>query len=100
MEQKKRRIESILSDYFSPVFLCVEDESHLHAGHASAPKSGQSHFRVTIVSEAFENDSRAGRHRRVYQSLGDMMQEIHALALHIYSPAEYGAKQQRVAADH
>ena len=47
-----------------PTRLDVVNESHLHAGHRSSPGTGESHFRLLIVSEAFSGKSRVERHRR------------------------------------
>ncbi len=59
----------------------VEDESHLHEGHAGA-RDGRGHFRVSIVAEAFDGLSPLARHRAVYAALGELMQtDIHALAI-------------------
>ena len=75
------RIRDRLAQAFAPVELAVEDESHLHAGHAGAA-TGRGHFRVRIVSEAFAGQSPVARHRQVYTALGEMMQtDIHALAI-------------------
>ena len=59
-ERLRRRLES----RFSPSLLTIEDESHLHAGHAGAA-GGHSHFRVTIVAEAFRGIAPVARHRLV-----------------------------------
>ena len=42
-----------------PSRLDVVNESHLHAGHHCSPGTGESHFRVLIVSDAFAGKSRA-----------------------------------------
>jgi BolA protein len=66
----------------------VEDESHLHEGHAGA-RDGRGHYRVFIVAAAFEGLNRVQRHRLVYAALGSMMTtDIHALALQVYEPEE------------
>jgi BolA family transcriptional regulator, general stress-responsive regulator len=66
----------------------IEDESHLHAGHAGA-RDGRGHFRVTVVSEAFSGQPRLRRHRLVYQALGALMEtDIHALTVQAYAPGE------------
>ncbi len=81
-------IRNRLAEEFSPELLEVEDESHLHAGHAGA-RDGRGHFRVTIVAEAFEGRSRLERHRMVFAALGTLMQsDIHALAVQAHSPTE------------
>ena len=72
----------------APVELDVEDESHRHVGHAGA-RDGRGHFRVRIVSGAFEGLAPLARHRAVYAALGDMMQtDIHALAIDARAPGE------------
>lgn len=73
----ERRLESV----FAPESLLVEDESHLHAGHAGA-RDGRGHFRVSIVAEHFDGLSAIARHRAVYQAMGELMQtDIHALTI-------------------
>ncbi len=48
------------------------------------------HFFATIVSAEFEGTSRVARHQRVYQALGDRMREqIHALSMKTFTPAEW-----------
>ncbi|AXQ29225.1 BolA family transcriptional regulator [Solimonas sp. K1W22B-7] len=82
------RIRDCLLQAFAPVELAVEDESHLHAGHAGAA-TGRGHFRVKIVSAAFEGQGHVARHRQVYAALGEMMQtDIHALAISARTPSE------------
>lgn len=81
-------IRQRLADAFAPELLEVEDESHLHAGHAGA-RDGRGHFRVTIVAPAFEGRPRLERHRMVFTALGPLMQsDIHALAVHAHAPGE------------
>lgn len=71
-----------------PSLLEIEDESALHAGHAGA-KSGGGHYRLRIVSEAFAQKNTLARHRLVYATLGNLMQnKIHALSIIAYSPEE------------
>ena len=80
-------IELALSAALHPLSLQVQDDSHLHAGHAGA-REGR-HFSVTVVSERFNGLSRLARHRLVYDSLGSQMQHgIHALAINARAPAD------------
>ena len=82
------KIRSALQSAFAPLHLVIEDESHLHAGHAGA-ESGRGHFRIEIVSGAFEGQPALARHRMVYDALGDLMQtDIHALSLRALAPEE------------
>jgi BolA protein len=81
-------IEKRLAAALAPSALDVEDESHRHVGHAGA-RDGRGHFRVRIVSAAFEGQSAIARHRAVYAALGDLMQtDIHALAIEARTPEE------------
>ena len=82
------RIERALREALAPEELEVIDEGHLHRGHPGAA-SGGGHYRVRVVSEAFDGASRLQRHRRVYAALEDAMGgEIHALAVVAVTPAE------------
>ncbi|MGB9141822.1 MAG: BolA family protein [Aestuariivirga sp.] len=69
--------------------LDVINESHMHAGHRSSPGTGESHFRVLVVSDKFAGKSRIDRHRMVNDILkGDVGGAIHALALSTFAPGE------------
>lgn len=82
------RIRSALQQSLAPEQLQVEDESHLHAGHAGA-RDGRGHFSVRIVSSAFVGMLPLARHRAVYTAVGSMMEtDIHALSIHAQTPAE------------
>ena len=87
--QRVDLIRQALDSGLHPEALEIEDESHLHAGHAGA-RDGRGHFRVTIVSEAFAGLRPLQRHRRVYQALGKLMDtDIHALSIQAYTPDEF-----------
>jgi BolA protein len=90
-EARSRRVETIrnrLAEALAPTALEVGDESHRHVGHAGA-RDGRGHFRVRIVSAAFEGRSALARHRAIYAALGDLMQtDIHALAIDARTPEE------------
>lgn len=75
------RIRDALLRTFPDAQVTLEDESHLHAGHAGA-STGRGHFRVQVVSSAFEGLSPIARHRAVYAAMGELMQtDIHALSI-------------------
>ena len=79
-----------LGQALSPARLEIVNESARHAGHAGFDGSGESHFRVLVVSELFEGLGRVDRQRIVYKELNDEMKGgIHALSLVLYTPAEY-----------
>src|SRR5258708_26382558 len=83
---RTQRLRERLESSFAPAQLTVEDESHLHEGHAGAA-GGQSHFRVRIVAEAFRGMSSVARHRLIYAAVDDLMKtDIHALAIEALPP--------------
>ena len=78
-----------LTAALAPQSLKVDDESHLHAGHAGHREGGQTHYRVYIVSEAFKNKTRLERHRIINGILSDELAGgVHALAIHATAPGE------------
>ena len=87
----KNLITDKLSAAFAPQSLDVIDESHLHAGHAGHRPSGETHYRIHIVSEAFRGKSRVERHRMVNATLAaELAGGVHALAIHASAPGEGG----------
>ncbi|KAB2850960.1 MAG: BolA family transcriptional regulator [Hyphomicrobiaceae bacterium] len=82
-------IRDTLTSSFQPVALEIINESHLHHGHASSPGTGESHFRLKVVSEAFRGKSRVERHRMVNEALAGLLKtRVHALALTARTPDE------------
>ena len=80
-------IEAALRAALEPSMLEIQDDSHLHAGHAGA-REGK-HFTVRITSRRFSGASRVARHRLVYDSLRLLMPAgIHALAIDARAPEE------------
>ena len=74
---------------FQPTRLDVINESHLHAGHRTSPGTGESHFRVLMVSPLFAGKSRLQRHRLVNEALAaELKGKVHALALDLRAPDE------------
>jgi BolA protein len=87
-------IREKLTKAFAPTRLDVINESHLHAGHRHSPGTGESHFRVMIVSAAFAGTSRVARHRAVNKLLEpELKGKVHALALHALAPGEGPASE-------
>ncbi len=77
-----------LTKAFAPESIEVIDDSDKHRGHAGAAAGG-GHFRVRLVSAAFEGLNQLERHRRVYAALAEeMTARIHALSIKAVSPAE------------
>jgi BolA family transcriptional regulator, general stress-responsive regulator len=87
MAVSAKDIESALAVALQPLALAVQDDSHLHAGHAGA-REGR-HFSVRIVCERFEGQSRLARHRLVYDALQLLIPRgVHALAIDARAPGE------------
>jgi len=87
-EDRPALIRKELEDRFAPTELLIKDQSQLHAGHEGA-RDGRGHFDVTIVSSAFEGQSRIQRHRMVYDALNQLLAtDIHALRIKAYTPSE------------
>lgn len=70
-----------------PQHLDVLDESHMHS------RGLETHYKVVAVSAQFAGLNAVKRHQRVYACLGDLMAQIHALALHTYTVEEWAAQQ-------
>jgi BolA family transcriptional regulator, general stress-responsive regulator len=93
----KSNIEEKLGDAFRPERLEVVNESHLHTGHHHVESghdevfdgTGETHFRVRIVSPAFAGMSRIERHRAVHELLApELKAGVHALAIEPAAPGE------------
>jgi BolA protein len=87
-------IEQKLSGELEVDYLQVENESHMH----SVAPGAESHFKVTIVSNAFDEQMLIKRHRQVNQILQQEIKQIHALALHTLTPQEWQARNGQVTA--
>jgi BolA family transcriptional regulator, general stress-responsive regulator len=82
-------ITNKLREAFTPESLDVIDESHLHEGHAGHRPGGETHFRIYIVSDAFEGKSRIERHRLINATLAaELAGPVHALAIKAQAPNE------------
>ncbi|QQD21677.1 BolA family protein [Venatoribacter cucullus] len=69
----------------NPEHLELLNESHMHAGPAT-----DSHFKLVLVSAAFNGQRVVARHQQIYKLLAAELQgPVHALALHLYSPDEW-----------
>jgi len=81
-------IHTKLSAAFLPTHLEIVNESHRHAMRAS-----DSHFHITLVSNAFVGQTLLARHRAVNQVLTDELANcVHALTLNTLTPDEWLAK--------
>ncbi|MCG8905968.1 MULTISPECIES: BolA family protein [Pseudomonas] len=81
------RLQSALGA-LEPQHLEVLDESHMHS------RGQETHYKAVIVSPAFSGLNSVKRHQKVYGTLGELMGQIHALALHTYTPQEWAQQGQ------
>ena len=86
-------IEQKLIESLAPERLRIDNDSNRHAGPAT-----DSHFRLIIVSDAFEGLNRVKRQRIVYGCLADELAgPVHALQLKCLTASEYDAAEGDVA---
>ncbi|MEX5340020.1 BolA family protein [Pseudomonas sp. I2] len=78
----QQRIEQQLAA-LGPRHLEVLDESHMHS------RGQETHYKAVIVSEQFEGLNSVKRHQKVYATMAELMSQIHALAIHTYTPEEW-----------
>ena len=87
-EERIKLFKRDLEQTFTALQLIIEDESHLHSGHAGAA-SGGGHFRLRIVAPEFDSMPTVARHRAVYAALSrHIPKEIHALTISALTPKE------------
>lgn len=87
-------IESKIEAALQTTVLTVENESHMH----SVPANSETHFKVVLVSEDFENKNLLARHRQLNKLLEEELSNgVHALALHTYTPEEWLARGESAA---
>lgn len=78
-------MEQKLASALAPAHLDVENESRMH----NVPPGSETHFKVLVVSDAFEGLGRVDRHRRIHAILADELKGgVHALAIRALTPAE------------
>ncbi|MBX2987012.1 MAG: BolA family transcriptional regulator [Bdellovibrionaceae bacterium] len=84
----RESLQDKLTRHFAPVHLEIENESHMHA---TGPRA-ETHFRLVLVSPAFEGVGRVDRQRRVMALFDEeRARGLHALTLRVLTPAEWEA---------
>ena len=81
----KEDIENNLKTSLDVIFLEVINESNTH----NVPDGAESHFKITIVSDIFEDMRPVQRHQKIYEILKVEMKKIHAIAIHPYTANEW-----------
>ena len=86
---RQTALEAALREALAPTVLEVLNESYSH----NVPPGSETHFRVTVVSDAFVGERLVGRHRAVNRVAGPFFADgLHALALHTFTPAEWAQR--------
>ncbi len=81
------QIRSAVERELQPTHLEIIDDSAAHAGHPGARSGG--HYRLTVVSAAFEGCTQLQRHRLVFAAVAPLMQgAVHALNITARTPGE------------
>lgn len=81
----QERIQEKLTLALKPDHLEVENESRMH----NVPAGSETHFKVLIVSAAFEGLGLVDRHRKVNEVLAvELKKGLHALTMRTLTPAE------------
>ena len=84
MDSMALQIQQKLQE-LQPVHLDIINESHMHSGPAT-----DSHYKLTIVSDAFAELRPVARHQLIYRILAnELAGAVHALALHTFAPSEW-----------
>ena len=82
-------IERKITTQLNPVHLEVLNESNMH----NVPEGSESHFKVTVVSDAFEGKKLIARHRILNDVLADELAgPVHALSLHTMTSNEWSER--------
>ena len=84
--------ESLIQD-INPTFIDLENESHGH----NVPKNSETHFRLVVVSDAFDGLSRVKRHQLVYKAADQALKQgVHALAMQCFTESEWADNPDRL----
>lgn len=91
MTVRAQYIEQRLREAFVPTHLEVIDESFMH----SVPKGAETHFKVVVVTSAFEGKAAVARHKLVYAALGEALRTgLHALTMTLRTEPEWAASPE------
>jgi BolA protein len=83
-------IEQKIADALPCKHLEVINESNKH----NVPPGSESHFKVVLVSDAFDDQKLIARHRQINKILAaELAQGLHALAMHTYTETEWRKQQ-------
>lgn len=85
------RIKEKVQQELKPTLVELVNESHMHSGPAN-----ESHYKLVVVSEVFEDMSRVERQQKVYGLLKDEFSSgLHALTMRLKTPEEWEGKDTK-----
>ncbi|XP_019619446.1 PREDICTED: uncharacterized protein LOC109466222 isoform X1 [Branchiostoma belcheri] len=89
-EKQPGPVESVirekLSQHFQPSHLDVINESYMHC----VPPGSETHFKVVVVSDKFDNEAIIKRHRMVNGVLQEELEgPVHALSIMAKTPKQW-----------
>ncbi len=87
----QNEIQKHLEEVFDIQFIELKNESYMH----NVPAGSEFHFKLVLVSDAFIRKSLVQRHQIVYTILAKQMTKIHALAMHLYTQAEWSERHNK-----
>ena len=79
------QIVNTLSSFMNLVSLKIVNESFMH----NVPEGSESHFKIVVVTNDFNNLSIIQRHKLIYKILDNLMNKIHALSIHAFNEEEF-----------
>jgi len=79
------QIVNTLSSFMNLVSLKIINESFMH----NVPEGSESHFKIVLVTNDFNNLSIIERHKLIYKTLDNLMTKIHALSIHAFNEEEF-----------
>ena len=79
------QIINTLSTSMNLSSLKIINESFMH----NVPKGSESHFKIVVVTNDFNNLSIIKRHKLIYKTLDNLMHKIHALSIHAFNEEEF-----------
>jgi len=93
--EREAKIRSLLESEFEISEMRLDNESHMH----SVPENSETHFKLVLVSNAFNGVRKVARHQKVYAVLQEVLDEgLHALALHLFTPEEWAEQSDQTLA--
>ena len=81
----ENKIKAIINANLNPSVLNIINESSMH----NVPVNSESHFKIIIVSDIFKDVASVNRHKIIYKTLGNVMDDIHALSIYAFDINEF-----------